>query len=279
METAADVARREERRFLSCENTTESERAGFWTRWIRRIRAFRAAHVQSAEEHVRLEVARTYLRGQGVEIGALHRPLAVPRGVKVSYVDRAPVPELRRQYPEFNGLPLAPVHIIADGQTLEGIADTSQDFVIANHVIEHMEDPILALKNWLRVLRPGGVIYLVLPDKRFTFDAPREVTSIEHVMRDHREGPQVSRRDHYREWAEKVARVKPERVQIRAEEMDKRGESIHYHVWGTPAFTRFLLHIRAELKLPFEIELLRRNGHETVFILSRSEPPPPQKQN
>lgn len=228
---------------------------------------------------MRREVARTYLRGQGVEIGALHRPLAVPKGVKVSYVDRASVPELRRQYPEFKGLPFAPVHILSDGQTLEGIPDASQDFVIANHVIEHMEDPILALKNWLRVLRPRGVIYLVLPDKRFTFDAPRDVTSIEHMLKDHHEGPHVSRADHYRDWAKKVDRVTPEHVELHAQDLEKRKVSIHYHVWDTPAFTRFLLHAQAELHLPFEIELLRQNRHETVFILSKAELPPLQKQH
>ena len=39
-------------------------------------------------------VARWYLSGQGIEVGALHNPLKVPAEIKVRYVDRMPVPEL-----------------------------------------------------------------------------------------------------------------------------------------------------------------------------------------
>src|SRR5215212_7552941 len=37
---------------------------------------------------VREDAARRYLRGSGVEVGALHLPLRVPRTVTVRYVDR-----------------------------------------------------------------------------------------------------------------------------------------------------------------------------------------------
>ena len=63
-----------------------------------------------------------------------------------------------------------------------------QDFVIANQVLEHFQNPLLALQNMLRVLKPGGVLYLSLPDKRFSFDVDRPVTTVEHVLRDYRRG-------------------------------------------------------------------------------------------
>jgi ubiquinone/menaquinone biosynthesis C-methylase UbiE len=40
------------------------------------------------------------------------------------------------------------------------LADSSQDFVIANHLLEHLPDPIGALKEWYRVLRAGGTLFL-----------------------------------------------------------------------------------------------------------------------
>lgn len=42
-------------------------------------------------------------------------------------------------------------------------ADDSFDRLIATHVLEHVPDPHLALQEWVRVVRPGGVISLILP--------------------------------------------------------------------------------------------------------------------
>ena len=41
----------------------------------------------------------------------------------------------------------------------------SFEIVISNHVIEHVEDQALHLKEIARVLRPGGVCYLATPNK------------------------------------------------------------------------------------------------------------------
>ena len=87
------------------------------------------------------------------------------------YVDRMPVTLLRRHYPELDELPLVEIDDVGDdGERLQTIEAQSQDFVIANHLLEHTEDPISTIRNWLRVLRPGGVIYMAVPDKRHTFD-------------------------------------------------------------------------------------------------------------
>ncbi len=84
-------------------------------------------------------VAATYIQGNGIEIGALHNPLRVPPGVKVAYVDRLSVQDLRKHYPELNDKELVNVDIIDDGEKLSTIADASTDFVIANHFIEHTQ--------------------------------------------------------------------------------------------------------------------------------------------
>src|SRR5437870_4275781 len=83
------------------------------------------------------------LSGDGIEIGALHRPVIAPH-LRVLHVDRMMPEELMRHYPELAGHTLVEPNIIDDAETLAKIADGSQEFVIANHVIEHMRDPVRA---------------------------------------------------------------------------------------------------------------------------------------
>jgi len=62
--------------------------------------------------------------------------------------------------------------------------DHSLDYVVASHVLEHVADPAAALAEWRRVTRPGGIIYLVVPDRRMTFDRTRPLTTVDHLLDD-----------------------------------------------------------------------------------------------
>ena len=152
-------------------------------------------------------VASLFLRGQGIEIGVLNNPLPVPTCADVRYVDRLSPEALRAEYPETRDLDLVDIDIVTDGETLAGVDDVSQDFVIANNFLEHCEDPIATLKNFLRVLRPGGIAFLVIPNRRGNIDVGRPETSVDHFVRDHEEGPQTSRHDHYLEWTQVILGV------------------------------------------------------------------------
>lgn len=76
-------------------------------------------------------------------------------------------------------------NFITEGATLEGIPDAGYDFVLSSHSLEHIANPIKALTNWKRVLKPSGFLLLVLPDKHRTFDYRRPVTSLEHMRDDY----------------------------------------------------------------------------------------------
>jgi SAM-dependent methyltransferase len=52
-----------------------------------------------------------------------------------------------------------------DAQYLFGVDDETLNFVHSSHCLEHMEDPLLALTNWMRVLRPGGHAIILVPDE------------------------------------------------------------------------------------------------------------------
>jgi len=52
-----------------------------------------------------------------------------------------------------------------DGQVLETVADETYDFLHSSHCLEHLVDPAVSLKNWLRVLKPGGHMVVMVPDE------------------------------------------------------------------------------------------------------------------
>ena len=52
-----------------------------------------------------------------------------------------------------------------DAQTLPGVADESLDFVHSSHCLEHMREPAVALDHWIRVLRHGGYLVIIVPDE------------------------------------------------------------------------------------------------------------------
>lgn len=215
-------------------------------------------------------LAERFIQGRGIEVGALHLPLPVPSGVEVTYVDRFDTAALREAYPEMAGAPIVDVGVVDDGETLATVGDASQDFVVANHFYEHTQDPLGTLANHLRVVRPGGTLFLAVPDKRRTFDAGRPVTPLEHVVRDHREGPAWSRRAHFEEWVRLVDKVPEEQVAARAAQLEAEDYSIHYHVWVPGAFIELLEHARHELGLPFEEEAVHVALHEFVVVLRRT---------
>jgi len=220
-------------------------------------------------ESRRRRLANRYLSGSGLEVGALHRPLRVPRKANVRYVDRMGTAVLRREYPELAAEPLVEVDVIDDGETLATQADGSADFIIANHFIEHTQDPIGTIANHLRVLRPGGVLYMAVPDRRHTFDVDRAGTPLEHVIRDRREGPSWSRPIHQEEWARLVEKVPAGEVERRVAQLEESDYSIHFHAWTLDEFAELLRHAREDEHLPFALDALTPNQHEFIAILRR----------
>lgn len=71
-----------------------------------------------------------------------------------------------------------------EGTALE-IEDGSYDCVIASHCLEHIANPIKALREWRRVLRSNELLLLILPHRDHTFDWRRPATTIEHMKSDY----------------------------------------------------------------------------------------------
>jgi SAM-dependent methyltransferase len=224
----------------------------------------RAAKLPGAERHVRSELAVELLRGSGIEIGALHLPMAVPAGVRVRYVDRMTVPELRAHYPELSGQDLARVDVLDDGELLSTFEPEPVDFIIANHFLEHCADPVGTIATHLTKVRHGGVLFYAVPDKRYTFDFRRPRTPLSHVVADHEDGGKASRAEHYVEYTRLVypeGGEPPEEGVARAvaDQWEASGYSIHFHVLLQADLLELMLYCQKQLD-SFDIEAVRRMG-------------------
>jgi predicted SAM-dependent methyltransferase len=230
-------------------------------------------HVGRNNLHVvREDLARRYLKGEGIEIGAASLPLRVPPKVRVRYVDNLARDELIAQSGEGflgRGIDMDAIpqtDVIDDAQTLSTFADDSLDFVVASHVLEHLEDPIGALKNFARVTRRDGIIFLILPDARHTFDYLRDRTTIGHVLRDHEEGPHTSRMHHYAEWAEYIEGIGPAGIPARSAEYAAANAHHHFHVWELEDFLGLL----GAIDLDCELLHAQAYKHEFAVVLRRT---------
>jgi predicted SAM-dependent methyltransferase len=125
--------------------------------------------------------------GLGLEIGPSHNPIAPKKkGFNVHILDHASAAELRDKY-QGHGVNLdniEEVDFVWQGQPLqELIGETScYDWIIASHVIEHVPDFISYLQQCEALLKPDGILSLVIPDKRYCFDYFSSSSSTGNVL-------------------------------------------------------------------------------------------------
>ncbi len=224
-------------------------------------------------------MARHYIAGTGIEIGALHAPMSVDRTkANVLYVDRLPLEQLYRQYPEFKKYDIVAPDIIDSDGELTAVADNCYDFCISNHVLEHLEDPLKALLNWLRVLKPGGILYLSVPLPDNIVDRRRQSSPLDHLINDHRlpEKDQTEylrlRTEHFVDFvrgAEMYAGRDDAFCRAKAEELLAMNYSIHYHVFAEDVLRQLLGAVSANAPHRL-VEFVRNEPEEYIVILEKN---------
>jgi SAM-dependent methyltransferase len=240
---------------------------------------------------VREKLAAVYLRGVGLEIGALHLPLKTQRNVIVKYVDIATREENIRRFPELDASRIVTTDYLENGFEISSIPDLSQDFVIANHVLEHADNPLKVLLNWGRVIKPQGIMMVTVPVANRCFDKGRSATPLEHFMEDYRLNETGEKavfrernKEHFAEWlrtaAPKVVKLRGGEVSQPDEEnfalrLEKMSEAecvdIHYHTFCVTSFKKLLDYFVADISKDFQVMEIcsSRGGSEVVAIMKR----------
>jgi len=223
---------------------------------------------------VRRELSKKYILGKGLEIGALQNPLPISEKAQVIYIDKIDVPTAYNiHYQELKGQKLANVDVLDDGEKLNVIPLGSQDFIIANHFLEHTQNPIKSIEVHLSRLKLGGILFYAVPNKNKTFDLNRPLTSFEHILQDYKNGPESSYDQHLQEWVELVDKItEPSLQKQRIEHIKKINYSIHFHVWNEDTLLDFLEKTNKLLNYPYIIEEHVKNvGNENIAILCKSK--------
>lgn len=86
-----------------------------------------------------------YMMGQGLDIGG--------RGYLKGVLPILPTAEIiDLDYPNY------------DGKTLP-FYDNTQDYIYSSHCLEHIDYPVTIIRDWFRVVKPGGYIIIVVPHR------------------------------------------------------------------------------------------------------------------
>lgn len=191
----------------------------------------------------------------GVEIGAFKSPIP----------GLAPLPFYVDRFRDYAG-----ARCLADyygDATALPFRDNSLDYVATSHVLEHTPNPVLALAEWYRVLRPGGIIYCLVPDRRCTWDHARPLTAVAHMLEDFERGTSVNDGTHIDDfvdgvdWSTYSPATPAADVPARKTEMKKlyHGASeinIHFHVFEPPNVLALLAALRTWPRTRFAWEVV-----------------------
>ena len=231
----------------------------------------------------------------GVEIGPSHNPIAPKRaGFKVHIIDHASREQLREKY---RSVPvkldnIEEVDFIWHGERFAELTGRPNfySWVIAAHVIEHSPDLIRFLEDCDSLLKEGGILSLVIPDKRFCFDRFRPITGLARVVDAHEAGRSIHSPGSAAEYFMNVvsknglggweSRTKGEYrfyhsekdalAAMRAIREDKAYLDIHNWCFTPHSFRLMLddLHSLGFTKLR-EVDFMPTDGHEFYVVLGR----------
>jgi len=199
-----------------------------------------------------------FLTGTGIEIGAFETPIP---GISPIYIDKFSEFAGRKSHADFMG----------DATALPAFS-SSVDYVATSHVLEHCANPVKALLEWQRVLKPGGYVYCVIPDRRYTFDKARPLTPAPHMIEDFLKDVDDTDPTHIEDFIYGIdwAAVHPDSDPANREAERKlhhdhhlgksqNGEeiNIHFHVFEPENFRMLISACFEHPRVPWALELVR----------------------
>jgi predicted SAM-dependent methyltransferase len=147
----------------------------------------------AGDQPSRLEIRRDFVfrtarrDGTVLEIGPAHNAILPKRdGFRtktVDYLDRDGLVEKYRSFKQYDANDIEAVdYVIAVGEPMARAIDERFDVVLASHVLEHSLSLIDFINDCTSLLAPEGVVSVIVPDHRYTFDRFRERSALGRVI-------------------------------------------------------------------------------------------------
>lgn len=133
---------------------------------------------------------------RGIEFGPLANPLVSKEEGPIFYLDYTSAENLRLKSaadPNVDASAIVDVDFNLEEGSLTEICGPSAPFcyVVASHVFEHLPNPMGWLREISALIRPGGIVSLAIPDRRYTYDYFRSTTTCAQLVANDRD--QLSR--------------------------------------------------------------------------------------
>jgi SAM-dependent methyltransferase len=142
---------------------------------------------------------------------------------------------------------------VAEAADVGFIPDATYDFVLSSHMLEHSANPVRALREWLRVLKPGGTLLLILPHRDGTFDHLRPVTPLRHLLQDFEQQTGEDDLTHLPEILELHDLSRDPAASSFAafkarSERNHENRGLHHHVFDTRLAIELLDHLQLQIR-------------------------------
>ena len=127
---------------------------------------------------------------KGIEIGPYINPTVSKDEGDIRYLDFYSTEELaaREQERRPAGTIIPTVDYVVKSDDYHRYVPDRFDYVIANHVFEHVDNPLQWVLDLAKLLHPDGVMFLTIPDKKYNFDRYRTDTPLSHLLTDYFRG-------------------------------------------------------------------------------------------
>jgi SAM-dependent methyltransferase len=160
---------------------------------------------------------------------------------------------------------------------VERIGRGSLDFVVANHLLEHLVNPLRFLEQCFEVLKVGGLLYLGLPDKRHIFDRDRRRTPLEDVIARHEAGATALTDEQIAEFVNQVEQpaepLRPGDPAQREVFELHRCRSVHVNVWLLDDIIELFVHLGRRRSMPWALYDGVLGGGEFLLLFRKSDRP------
>jgi len=190
------------------------------------------------------KMVEKYCRGFGLEIGP--GDTSYTKVGSTIYLDKYPTRDMVGER----------TFLTADTVRIP-IKENTFDYIFSAHCLEHVPDTIKVLKEWIRVLKPGGKLLIVLPHGGRTFDKGRLFSTLEHHILDYENKVNHLDQTHWKEFEQYSIPQFDHGWKKEAQKEDGswdfpwivRNGHIHYHVWTETQMGKLLEHLKGEIIL------------------------------